>query len=346
VKEIALSTSLGELAIQFGLELVGDPAVTVSRVATLADADTDALSFFANRAYREQLRETRAGAVVLDPADAGDCPVNALLADDPYLAYARIATAMYPFPEVVADVHPSAVVSPEADVAPTARISANVVIEAGAAIGDGVFIGPGVVVGPRCKVGDGCRLLANATLVQDVRLGRRCIIHPGAVLGSDGFGNARSAAGWVKVPQLGGVSIGDDVEIGANTTVDRGSLGNTVIGDGVRLDNLIQIAHNVQVGDHTAMAAFSGISGSTIIGKRCLFAGQAGVVGHIRICDDVIVGGATMISKDISEPGFYTASFPAEKDRDWKRKVARFRRMEDLAKRVGRLERQADDDDE
>jgi len=195
------------------------------------------------------------------------------------------------------------------------------------------------VVGPRCNIGEQSRVLANSTLVQDVTIGERCIIHPGAVIGCDGFGNARSTEGWVKVPQLGGVRIGNDVEIGANTTIDRGAIDDTVIEDGVRLDNLIQIAHNVQVGAHTAMAAFSGVSGSTVIGKRCMFAGQAGIVGHITICDDVVIGGATMITKNIVESGFYTGSFPGEKDRDWKRKVARFRRMDELVKRVSDLEK-------
>jgi len=341
-----LSISLGELAVQFGLELVGDPSVNVGRVATLAHADSTSLSFFANTAYREQLRNSKAAAVIVRPDDVQDCPVNALLAADPYLAYARIADTMYPFPELSPGIHSSAVVSPSATIADSAQVSANAVVDDDAVVGEGVFLGPGVVIGPRCTIGAGSWLLANATLVQDVGMGERCIVHPGAVIGSDGFGNARSAEGWVKVPQLGGVRIGDDVEIGANTTIDRGSLDDTVIENGVRLDNLIQIAHNVIVGEHTAMAAFTGISGSTIIGKRCMFAGRSATVGHVTVCDDVVVGGDTMVSKDIREPGFYTANFPAEKDRDWKRKVARFRRLEDLVRRVGRLEKAVVRDDE
>jgi UDP-3-O-[3-hydroxymyristoyl] glucosamine N-acyltransferase len=334
------------LAVQFGCELVGDPSATVSRVATLANADSQSLSFFANKAYRDQLRQTTAAAVLVHPDDANDCPVNALLADDPYLAYARIADVLCPFPELAPGIHPSAVIDSSSPVPDSAQVSASVVIEDDCVIGERVYIGPGVVIGPRCSIGEGTRLNANATLVQDVQMGERCIVHPGAVIGSDGFGNAKSDGGWVKVPQVGGVRIGNDVEIGANTTIDRGAIDDTIIEHGVRLDNLIQIAHNVQIGEHTAMAAFTGISGSTIIGKRCMFAGQAGVVGHINICDDVVVGGATMISKDIREPGFYTASFPAEKDKDWKRKVARFRRMDELAKRVQALEKAAGNDDE
>lgn len=333
-----MQAQLGDLAIRFGCEVVGDPATVVTHVATLANAGPESLSFFSNPAYREELKRTRAGAVVLREADAKDCPVPALLADEPYLAFARIATLLHP-PEVPPPGrHASAVVDPSAEVDTSAHIGPHAVIGPGSTIGAHAAIGPNTVVGPRCRIGAYTRLHANVTLVQDVVLGERCIVHPGAVLGSDGFGNAPSDTGWVKVPQIGGVRIGDDVEIGANTTVDRGAIEDTVIENGVRLDNLIQIAHNVRLGEHTAMAALSGISGSTIVGRRCMFGGQSGVVGHITICDDVVVGGATMISKDIHEPGFYTGSFPAEKDKVWKRKVARFRRLDELARRVRALE--------
>jgi len=346
VREIRLSASLGELAVQFGCELVGDPAATVSRVATLANADSESLSFFANKAYRDQLRQTTAAAVLVHPDDAKDCPVNALLADDPYLAYARIADVLHPFPEPVAGIHKSAVIGSSTNVPDSAQVSANAVIDDNCVIGDQVFIGPGVVIGPRCTIGDGTRVLANVTLVQDVHMGERCIVHSGVVIGADGFGNAKSDGVWIKVPQLGAVRIGNDVEIGANTTIDRGAIDDTVIENGVRLDNLIQIGHNVRIGEHTALAAQVGVAGSTVIGKRCMIGGQVGFVGHVNICDDVLVGGKTMISKDIGEPGFYTASFPGEKDRDWKRKVARFRRMDELAKRVQALEKAAGNDDD
>jgi UDP-3-O-[3-hydroxymyristoyl] glucosamine N-acyltransferase len=333
-----LAISLGELAVQFGCELIGDPQATVSRVATLANAGTDDLSFFANASYRDSLRRTRATAVIVRPADADDCSVNALLADDPYLAYARMASTLYPPENINAGIHVTAVISPSADVSRMSQISANAVIENDAVVHDAAYIGPGSVIGARCRVGRGTRILANVTLVQDVSIGERCIVHSGAVIGADGFGNARTADGWQKVPQVGCVRIGNDVEIGANTTIDRGAIDDTIIENGVRLDNLIQIAHNVCIGEHTAMAAFTGVSGSTTIGKRCMFAGQVGIVGHISICDDVVVGGAAVVSKDITEPGFYSGSFPAEKDRDWKRKVARFRRLEELTKRVSNIE--------
>jgi UDP-3-O-[3-hydroxymyristoyl] glucosamine N-acyltransferase len=341
-----LARSLGELAAAFGCELAGDPAVEVNRVATLANAGGDCLSFFANTLYRDDLRATGAAAVIVREEDVDDCPVAALIAADPYLAYARMAALLHPDPELQPGIHDRAWVSENADIAATAEVSANVSIADNVLIGDGVYVGPGAVIGPRCHIGDGTRILANATLVQDVKMGQRCLVHPGAVIGADGFGNAQSSDGWVKVPQVGGVRVGDDAEIGANSTIDRGAIDDTVIGNGVRIDNLVQIAHNVQVGDHTAMAAYTGISGSTVIGKRCMFAGQAGVVGHITICDDVVVGGATMISKDITRPGFYTGSFPGEEDRTWKRRVARFRRLDELTARVGALEKQARSDDD
>jgi len=336
-----LARSLGELAAKYGCELIGDPAVTVSGVATLVNAGDGQLSFFANRAYRDQLRQTRAAAVVLLADDADDCPVPALLTDDPYLVYALIATELHPSPSVQAGVHSSAVVSSSASISPSAEISANVSIGEASVIGDDVYIAPGVVIGPRCTVGACSRILANATLVQDVRIGERCIIHSGAVIGADGFGNARSQGRWVKVPQIGSVRIGNDVEVGANTCIDRGSLDDTVIGDGVRLDNLIQIGHNAQIGAHTAMAATSAVSGSTVVGERCMIGGQAAIAGHVTVCDDVVIAGATMISKSIMEPGYYMGSFPGEKGSDWKRKVARFRRIGDLIKRVAKLEEKA-----
>jgi len=338
-----MSLTLGELATQFGCEVAGDPAVRISGVATLAAADAGAISFFANSAYGDALAATKASAVILKDSDLDKCPVNALISENPYLTYARVADAIFPDPPPDAGVHASAHVSETARVARSAQIAANAVVDADCEIGEHVYIGPGVFVGPRCRVGDRSRLAANCTLVQDVTIGKRSIIHSGAVIGSDGFGNAMSDSGWVKVKQLGGVLIGDDVEIGANTTVDRAAIDNTIIGNGVRLDNLIQIGHNAVVGEHTAMVTMTAIGGSAIVGKRCMFAGRTGCVGHITICDDVIVSATSWISKDIKEPGVYTASFPAEKDKSWKRKAARIRRIEDIVDRIKKLEKSSDD---
>ncbi|MGB5738725.1 MAG: UDP-3-O-(3-hydroxymyristoyl)glucosamine N-acyltransferase [Woeseia sp.] len=334
-----MAVSLGELAARFGLELQGEPATQVSRVATLANAGTDAIGFYANRAYLEDLKATQAAAVILQPAHSGDCPTNALFATDPYLVYARVAAILHPVQTHAAGIHPSAAIADSAVVDASAHVAANASLGENCRIAARCYVGPGCVVAENADIGEDTRLHANCTIMHDVVIGQRCIIHAGAVIGADGFGNAQSPDGWVKVPQLGSVRIGDDVEIGSNTTVDRGAIDDTIIENGVRLDNLIQIAHNVRIGEHTAIASQSGISGSTTIGKRCMLAGQTGLVGHITICDDVIIGGATMVTKNISEPGFYTASFPAEPDREWKRRVARFRRLDDLASRVARLEK-------
>jgi UDP-3-O-[3-hydroxymyristoyl] glucosamine N-acyltransferase len=261
-----------------------------------------------------------------------------LISDEPYLTYARIASVLYPPKLVSPGVHESAVLSPSAQIAESAHIAAHAVVGDESVVGEAAYVGPGCVIGDRCTLGAASRLIANVTLVQDVIIGQRTIVHSGAVLGADGFGNARSDSGWVKVPQVGGLRIGDDVEVGANTTIDRGAIGDTIIENGVRLDNLIQIAHNVQIGEHTAIAATVGISGSVVIGKRCSLAGRAGVAGHVTICDDVILGAAAVATKDITEPGSYSAIFSAEKDKDWKRKVARFRRIESLVDRVKQLE--------
>lgn len=334
-----MSITLGELATKFGCELVGDPAVAVSTVATLSSGQKGEIGFFANPAYAEALTSTGVSAVILREADVDKCPVAAIVSNNPYLIFARVANVLYPDASLSSGVHASAFVDDTAQVADTAQIAANAFIDADCKIGEHVYVGPGVVVGPRCRIGDQTRLLANCTLVQDVLIGARGIIHSGAVLGSDGFGNAMGDQGWVKVKQVGGVRIGDDVEIGANTTVDRGAIEDTVLGNGVRLDNLVQIAHNVVVGEHTAMAAMTGIAGSAIIGSRCMFGGNSGTVGHITLCDDVIISGCTMVSKDIREPGVYTASFPAEKDKKWKRNAARFRRGEDMVRRIKALEK-------
>ena len=248
-----MPASLGELATRFGCDLIGDPDAQVDRVGTLANASSQSIGFLANPAYRSQLLETRAAAVVLAEADAHDCPVAALIATDPYATYARIAAVLHPPDTHVPGIHPSAVVDASASVSDSAHVSANVVIGQDCSIGDGVYIAAGCVVGKGCSIGRDSQLLENATLVKNVRIGKRTIIHPGAVVGSDGFGHARSDSGWIKIPQIGGVVIGDDVEIGTNTAVDCGAIDDTIIEDGVRVDNLVQIGHNVRIGAHTAM---------------------------------------------------------------------------------------------
>ena len=330
---------LGELAAQFDCELVGDPDRIIDNVAGLQNAGPTSLSFLSNPKFRGQLAGTQAAAIVLRAEDVGDSPTASLVSDNPYADYARMAAVIHPPPRYAPGVAASAVVAATAEIAPTAHIAANVSIGDRSTIGDNAYVGPGTVIGPDCSVGDDCRLIASVILVRDVTLGLRSILHPGAVIGADGFGNAMTPEGWVKVPQLGGVRIGNDVEIGANTTVDCGAIDDTVIEDGVRIDNLCHIGHNVRIGAHTAVAGMSGISGSATIGKRCMLAGQCGIVGHISVCDDVVVSGKAVISKDITEPGVYAGAFTAEPAREWNRKVARFRRLGQLVERVNKLEK-------
>lgn len=334
-----MAISLGELATKYGCDLAGDPDVVVDNVAALPDAGPSALSFLSNPKMKQQLSSTKAAVVVLRPEDATDCPVAALISDDPYATFARMAAMILPLPAIEPGVHASAVVHESAEIAASAHIDAQVFIGERTLIGENVYVGPGTVIGPDCTIGDGCRFIANVSLPRKVTIGVRGVFHPGSVIGADGFGNATTSEGWVKVPQLGGVRIGNDVEIGSNTTVDCGALGDTVIEDGVRIDNLCMIAHNVHIGAHTALASMTGIAGSTRIGRRCMFAGQSGSVGHITICDDVIVSGKGMVSKDITEPGVYASSFPAENASDWNKNVARLRRISSLYDRVGKLEK-------
>ncbi len=322
-----MSVNLGELATLFNCELSGDSNAKISHVATLSSATSGSISFFANKNYKDQLQSTSASAVILQSQDEKDCSVAKLISTNPYLTYAQIANFLHPVKQYKPGIHKSAVISPSSIISKTAHISALVVIGEKSKIGPGAYIGPGCNIGDSCCIGKDSKLMKRVTLDKNVNLGERCIVHPGAVLGGDGFGNARTEKGWFKVPQLGGVDIGDDVEIGCNTTIDCGSIGNTIIENGVRIDNLIQIGHNVFIGEHTAIAASTAIAGSAIIGKRCLLAGQVGIVGHIKICDDVNIGGAAVVTKDIKESGSYSGSIPAEKDSKWKRTIAKFRNL-------------------
>ena len=331
--------SLGELAASVGCELIGEPDVVVSGVSSLDSATSSQLSFLSSPAYSMQLSSTKAAAVVLRAEDAENCPVAAFVSDNPYATYARMAALIHPEPAFEPGVHVSACIADTATIADSAHIAASVVIGEHAKIGENTYVGPGSVIGANCTIAADCRLVANVTLVKNVDMGARGLLHPGVVIGSDGFGNAITPQGWVKIPQVGGVRMGNDVEIGANTTVDRGAIGDTIIENGVRIDNLCMIAHNVHVGEHTAMAACTAIAGSTIIGKRCIFAGRSGAVGHITICDDVTVAAQSFLSKDVDEPGIYAASFPADKARSWAKQLARFRRLGVLIERVKKLEK-------
>jgi len=336
--------SVAELAERFGLEVRGDGARVVSGVGTLGGAGADELSFLSNSRYVAQLRTTRAGVVVLRKDNLADCPTTALVARDPYVAYARIAALFERLPAAPAGVHPSAVVAASARVSPGASIGPCCVIEADAVIEDGAVLGPHCIIGEGCVVGAQSRLVARVTLVTRVTLGRRVLVHPGAVIGSDGFGLAFDTDHWIKLPQLGGVRIGDDCEIGANTTIDRGALEDTVLEEDVRLDNLIQIAHNVHVGAHTAMAGCAAVAGSAKIGRYCMIGGNAGVLGHLELADRVTITAKSLVTHSIREPGEYSSGVPLQDNRLWRRNAARFKHLDEYARRLAALEKDKSDD--
>ena len=339
---------LAELAVRFGCELRGDPAATVERVASLQEGGPGSLAFLANPRYRRHLAATRATAVVLDAQAAEACPVAALVTGNPYATYARIAQLLHPEPPPAAGRHPQALVEDGAEVDASAYVGALAFVAAGAVIGPRVVVGPGSVVLAGARIGADTRLVARVTVCERVVVGARCVLHPGSVLGADGFGHAPDVGGYVRVPQVGSVTLGDDVDVGANTTIDRGAIGDTVVGNGVKIDNLVQVGHNVRIGEHTVIAACSGISGSAVIGRRCMLGGMVGVVGHLEICDDVAVTGRTMVSSSIRRPGVYSSGLPADEARRFRRNAARFQHLDELAKRVRRLEAGAGghDDDE
>jgi UDP-3-O-[3-hydroxymyristoyl] glucosamine N-acyltransferase len=335
--------SLGELAVRFGCILKGDPDLRVSRVAALESADAASVTFLANPRYRRYLQQTKAGVVVLDPKLADACPVSALLAQNPYATYARIASLLYPPPAAPPGRHATAVVDTSAQIDPSASIGPHAVIGAKVTIGARTVIGPGCVVMDDVTIGADTRLTANVTLCRGVVIGDRCLFHPSVVVGADGFGLAPDQGEWLKVPQVGTVRIGNDVEIGASTTIDRGAIDDTVIGDGVKMDNQIQIGHNVRIGDHTAIAGCTGISGSATIGKRCMIGGMVGVAGHLSICDDVVLTGKSFVSSSIRKPGYYSSGIPVDETTRFRKNAARFQHLDEFVREVRRGRGAADE---
>jgi len=333
--------TLADLARRFALDLRGDGGVCIDGVASLATAQETQLGFLANPRYRGELKTTQAAAIVLRAEEAEHFPRAALVAKDPYVAFAKIAALFEHKAADVPGVHPSAVIAADAQIAASASIGPFCVVEAGASVGDGAQLGPHCHVGTDCHVGAQSRLVARVTLVTRVRLGQRVLVHTGAVLGADGFGLAVDKDHWIKVPQLGGVVIGDDCEIGANTTIDRGALEDTVLEEDVRLDNQIQIAHNVRIGAHTAMAGCSAVAGSAKIGRWCLIGGGAGVLGHLEIADKVTITSMALVTHSIHEPGEYSSGTPIQDNRAWRRNAARFKHLDELTRRVQALEKDA-----
>jgi len=347
-----IATTLHEIAAALGGDLLGDGTLRVARIGPLESADGETIAFLANPRYASQLGTTQAACVIVAPgsAEAAAARGAAIVTPDPYLYFARLSQwwAARVRPLAPARVHPSAVVAPDAQIGEGVDIGPLAVIESGAVIGEGARIGPHSVIGVQARIGAGTRVAANVTVGFDCVIGERCIVHGGVVIGADGFGFApakgQTGPEWVKIEQLGAVRVGNDVEIGANTCIDRGALDDTVIGDGVKLDNLIQIAHNVSIGDHTVVAAFTGIAGSAVIGKHCLIGGAARIQGHIEICDGVTVSTCTFISHSIKKPGNYSGAYPFEENASWEKNAATLRQLYPLRQRVRALEKKLEDD--
>lgn len=332
--------TLGELAHRLGIRFHGDAACEIDGVTTLTDARAGAITFLTNPRYRKFLSNTQAAAVILKPEELEHCPVNALLSDNPYLTYAHVSALFAKETSAPIPVAASAVIAESAKLGEGVRIGANAVIGEGAVLGDRVSIGPGCVIGNNSRIGACSTLKANVTVYHDCQIGERTIIHSGAVIGSDGFGFANDKGKWVKIYQLGRVIIGDDVEIGANTTIDRGAIEDTVIGNNVIIDNLVQVAHNVRIGDHSALAGCVGIAGSADIGKHCAFGGGAGILGHLEIADGVTVTAMSLVTNSIKEPGVYSAGTPLEPKTHWQKNYVRFKQLDEMARRIKALEKQ------
>ena len=332
------SFRLGDIVKQFGGELIGDSNIRLRQVATLESAQSTDITFLAQSRYLPLLNQTRAGAVILGPQARDASSLPRIICANPYAYFAKVSALLNPPAAVEPGIHKSAVVDKSARVAKSASIGACAVIDKGARIADGAIIGPGCVIGECAAIGAETRLHANVTVYHECLIGARCLLHSGVVIGSDGFGIAKDDGVWRKIPQIGRVLIGDDVEIGANTTVDRGAIEDTVIEEGVKLDNQIQIAHNVRIGAHTAIAACVGIAGSTKIGRYCRIGGMSGITGHLTIADRVEISAHTLITKSIEKPGAYTGVYPFDTNREWRTNAAQLRHLGELAARVRALE--------
>ncbi|MDB5902449.1 MAG: UDP-3-O-(3-hydroxymyristoyl) glucosamine N-acyltransferase [Betaproteobacteria bacterium] len=333
-----VSYTLREIVDLYGGELVGDPQIRVSRVATLENAGAGAIAFLANPRYLRQLADTKAAAVIVAPDSRAATDTARIVHDNPYLYFARVSALLRPARQARPGIHPSASVASDAAVDPSAEIGAHCSIAGGVRVGAGTIVGPGTHLADDVQIGRECRLHAGVTIYSDCTLGDRVTVHSGAVIGADGFGIAFDEDHWVKVPQIGRVRIGDDVEIGANTTIDRGAIDDTVIEEGVKLDNQIQIAHNVRIGAHTAIAACTGIAGSSQVGRYCRIGGAVGIAGHVSICDRVEISGHTSITKSIDQPGVYSGVYPFEPNRQWRRNAAQVRHLAEFARRIAALE--------
>ena len=331
---------LADIAKKIGAVVQGDEQCEISSIATLTAATSGQIAFLANSKYNAQLSTTNASAIIVTKADADKCQTNALVMDNPYMGYALVAQLLDSTPKPANSIHASAVIAEGVTLGKGVSIGANAVIETGVELADGVSIGAGSFIGIAAQIGVNTTIWSNVSIYHGVVIGENCLVHANTVIGADGFGYANNKGNWVKIPQLGSVIIGDNVEIGASTTIDRGALGDTIIKNGVILDNQIQIAHNVIIGENTAIAACSVIAGSTEIGKNCIIAGLVGINGHIKIADGCVFTGMTMVTKAITKPGVYSSGMPCQPNKDWHKNNARIRKLESLTKRLSIVEKE------
>ncbi|WP_241646809.1 UDP-3-O-(3-hydroxymyristoyl)glucosamine N-acyltransferase [Rosenbergiella metrosideri] len=335
------SIRLAELARQLDATVHGDGDIAISGIASMQSAGADQITFLANSRYREQLSQCNAAAVVLTEADLEFCQSAALVVKNPYLTYAKLAQILDTTPQPAENIAPSAVIASDASLGNNVSIGANAVIESGVVLGDNVVIGPGCFVGKKTTIGANTRLWANVSIYHEIKIGSNCLIQSGTVIGADGFGYANDRGNWIKIPQIGTVVIGDRVEIGACTTIDRGALDNTQIGNGVIIDNQCQIAHNVIIGDNTAVAGGVIMAGSLKIGRYCMIGGASVINGHMEICDKVTVTGMGMVMRPITEPGIYSSGIPLQSNKQWRKTAALVMNINEINKRLKTLERQA-----
>ncbi|MCX2524330.1 UDP-3-O-(3-hydroxymyristoyl)glucosamine N-acyltransferase [Larsenimonas rhizosphaerae] len=340
-KKASSSYSLAELASLLNATLAGDGECRVSGLSTLTEAGPNDIAFLANKAYAKYLATTQAAAVLLHPDYVDECPVSALVLDNPYLGYARLSHCFDPLrrDDAVTMIHASAVVHESAVLGERVFIGPHAVIEAGVQLGNGVHIGANCFVGADSALGDKSYLHAGVVIYHGVVIGERAILHSGAVIGGDGFGFAHDGQGWHKIAQLGGVVLGNDVEVGSCTSIDRGALGDTVIGHDVKIDSQVQIAHNVHIGDHSALAGCVGVAGSTRVGQHCLLGGGVGLAGHIDIADRVQVTGMSLVTNSITDAGVYSSGTGSMPNAQWRRNAVRFKQLDELSRRVRALER-------
>jgi UDP-3-O-[3-hydroxymyristoyl] glucosamine N-acyltransferase len=340
-----MNFTLAELAAGTGARLHGDGNCRIRQVAEISSAGEGSIAYVYNPRYVKYLKSTGASAVIVTEELLDSCPAPALVTPSPRLIFARVAAMLNPTPMAPAGISSGAVVAADANVDSSACVEAGAIVGSGARIDAGAWVGPGCVIETGAMIGQNTRLRANVTIGSDCILGDNNIVHAGVVIGADGFGFELDGEAWCKIPQLGRVRIGNDVEIGANTTIDRGSLGDTVIGDGVKIDNQIQIGHNVRIGNHTVISACTCIAGSTKIGSHCLIGGSVGIRDNIEITDNVIITGRTLVSRSITRAGSYSSSTPMDETANWRRNAARFRQLDELARRLKKLETEHENSD-